>query len=130
MAREIKFRAWDEIKGLWLTHAEISNKICWRADGLMTFLVDHLRLQQYTGLKDNNGVDIFEGDVLAKQDGIHQWKYVVEWGLWGNDDLCIGIGPETENDGKAAGWNILIQDDGSVIYEVIGNIYENPELLK
>ena len=76
-------------------------------------------LIQSTGLKDKNGTLIYEGDIVKifHVSGTMQGKYffdVIEW----NDLRCRF---ETKNYG-------IIDDDD--IYEVIGNIYENPELLK
>ena len=74
------------------------------------FTMSRLDVMQYTGLKDKNGVEIYEGDYIS--DGL--FIGVVEWG--------------------ASGWMIGDQDLWTYIdedrYGVIGNIYENPELLK
>jgi uncharacterized phage protein (TIGR01671 family) len=73
-------------------------------------------LMQYTGLKDKNGVEIYEGDVVEAK-GYYQDKYIIEW--------------------VYDGWEIFDGKDGVVAdfdewekLEVIGNIYENPELLE
>ena len=80
---------------------------------------DIIETMQCTGLKDKNSKLIYEGDIVKifHVSGTMQGKYffdVVEW----NDLRCRF---DTENYG-------IINDDD--VYEVIGNIYENPELLK
>lgn len=68
--------------------------------------------QQYTGLKDKNEVEIYEGDIIQ----------------WWNKVSKPRVVESTDG-----GWNPFIDDcqtDGAWHYEIIGNIYENPELLK
>ena len=67
-----------------------------------------LPLMQYTNLKDRTGREIFEGDILRASQGQPRIR-MVEW----------------QNKGKINGFNVA----KGVWYEVIGNIYENPELL-
>ena len=76
---------------------------------------------QYTGLKDKNGKEIYEGDIV-------EWagyKMEVFWG----EDIGIGYGfcwrPCGDNKGYHESMTGFIDE-----YEVIGNIYDNPELLK
>ena len=72
-----------------------------------------------TGKRDRNGIPIYEGDIVKifHVSGTMQGKYFVDVVKW-NDLRCRF---DTENYG-------IINDDD--VYEVIGNIYENPELLK
>jgi len=73
------------------------------------------KLMQYTGLKDKNGKEIYEGDLF---------NYMC-------DDGCIEKNCEVVfNDGAfRTRWGCLIKDIIDWEFEVIGNIYENPELL-
>lgn len=118
--REIKFRAWDKSSSVMVySGADVS----WLSDKEVTVgdLVNSFEdesLMQYTGLKDKNGKEIYEGDIL---DGHDDGLVKVVW--------------------RGAGWECDFEDDGNIgldemcIWfgnnsEVIGNIYENPELLK
>jgi len=93
MQREIKFRGWFEDIGMQpITDIETS-----------------CTLMQYTGLKDKNGLEIYEGDVLSYADGVR--RFVVEW---------QGNYPDFNY-----GWNFGNRSD----FEVIGNVYEHPHLL-
>ena len=84
---------------------------------------DDIELMQSTGLKDKNGVEIFEGDIVLA-DGV---KKIVTFGEQEHEedfgDLIYYIG---FNVYTKMGYSSVIP----VEYEVIGNIYENPELLE
>ena len=120
--REIKFRAWDiEGKSMW-SWEELQDD--WESDGYYdsVFRGDHWAPMQYTGLKDKNGVEIYEGDVIERKDytGI---KLV----------LPVQFSEYRRNETKHIGWNVsgtplIAMLDGWA--KVIGNIYENPELIK
>jgi len=81
---------------------------------------DH-NFMQYTGLKDKNGVEIYEGDVFWSDyaDAYYQVIFSTEY---------LGFFCETENE------NVFYDDRIIPLYdqliEIIGNIHENPELLK
>jgi uncharacterized phage protein (TIGR01671 family) len=110
--REIKFRAWTGSD--WFVQGEPDIETI----GSFFFHVDDKwPLMQFTGLKDKNGKEIFEGDVvqavsvrwqIAWSDASHQWYGK---GLSGHDDVPLDLIQHSEH------------------FLVIGNIYENPELL-
>ena len=121
MTREIKFRAWDKGKKR-MTYSDDEGV---SVGGLLTGYEDYpeeVTLMQYTGLKDKNGKEIYEGDIVA---------------FWKEYPLVVSF--NDDNYGGVWGWNLL-QADGTAEcyyyglspnenYEVIGNIYENPELV-
>ena len=78
---------------------------------------DDIVLMQYTGLKDKNGVEIYEGDIVTA-DTI--FRCIVKYWDEGFSGYVLTFG--------ADGWEGMLADYGGL--EVIGNIYENPELLE
>lgn len=86
---------------------------------------------QYTGLTDKNGKKIFEGDVVATKYKLGRGGYYV-FEVYYNENLCqfaltINSGSYTKN--KQYDWLQLTELKANKI-EVIGNIHDNPELLK
>lgn len=108
--REIKFRAWWNDTG---NPVENFNS---------EYIIDSCNeevftVEQFTGLYDKNGREIYEGDILKNPD--YEEVFFVEYheGVAG----YVGWG-----DDKIAGCYLITGDD----IEVIGNIHENPELLE
>lgn len=140
--RPIIFRAKRKDNGDWVEGDFVSNKYIlqgYRVErGFVvpynTFEVIPETVGQYTGLTDKNGKKIFEGDIVHLTDVRYdnEWKAVVVFGnpygeySWGWNFLYIGEKPKVATD-------ILLwaeMDDVEVYCEIIGNIYDNPELLK
>ena len=125
MNREIKFRAWRTVEQRMVRSnqaiATIMRKhiLGYPEPGLdgqggdyngHTKETDHI-LMQYTGLKDKNGTEIFEGDIVEeKVPGKVYRKTEVKWN---RSDL-----------------GFYFYNSGTDFIEVIGNIYENPDLIK
>ena len=123
--REIKFRAWHkeekimgEVLGIDILHKEIffSNE---DADCYGHTDFKDIELMQYTGLKDKNEKEIYEGDIvkLRNNHGIGVVKYYDEWGAFVIEYV------------KSKPLVVLGMSYYKEDIEVIGNIYENPELL-
>lgn len=117
--REIKFRAWTGRFMLYfdLQDIEASDRL---AHGKAVQLND--TLMQFTGLCDLTGKEIYEGDIV-RRDG---WLYEIRWSF-----VSAGFDLSTKRDSYPQ------QEDGyayhsglydTEIIEIIGNIYENPEL--
>lgn len=123
--RQIKFRGKDTETAEWLYgNLQVPNKV-----GVPYFMWDCKKRQkevttdtvgQFTGLLDKNGNEIYEGDILANENQPN--KCIVKWnrhlaqfqGTWNNMPI-----------NAADIYSMVLLD-----YKVIGNIHDNPELLK
>jgi uncharacterized phage protein (TIGR01671 family) len=131
--REIKFRAYDKEDGMLYPEFSFNGKNSWSSHGCGADMLVYFRQEtedgkgkyhedpdpnleelvwmQYTGLKDKNGKEIYEGDVI---DSPNCGREVVEWENGGFINFQECAGPSVEP-GEC---------------EIIGNKYDNPQLLK
>lgn len=92
------------------------------------FEVDPETVGQYTGITDDNGKKIFEGDILGITNDDPDYDYITKVYL-DCDTLCVDVQGQ-DYDYTSIGFAIEIWDDECDQVEIIGNIYDNPELLE
>lgn len=127
MNREIKFRVWDIELHMWINNIGMGkdNTLCKGTE-------KRFAVMQYIGLKDKNGNEIYEGDILCNDEyQTWEWRGVVKFshGVFGAEWLT-----NVKSQSMVGSWgqkhNLRKLDDDIIERQiVIGNIYENPELL-
>lgn len=118
--REAKFRAWEKflkqmipVDNIDFEQKMINTESAWR-------MFDEIEIMQYTGLKDKNGKEIYEGDICNCRE--YECFGKVEWN---NEEAGFYFCVVMEGGGFEEEHLYDYVDE----LEVIGNIYENPELL-
>lgn len=127
--REIKFRAWDKSKKRFFqnrdedvswhipTIAGINNMIPKYATITFFDTAQNFIYSQYTGLKDKKGVEIYEGDIVNhKIQGNREVIYPMS-----DTFACYGL--------RNSNGHVGTLQDSKALYTIVGNIYENKELL-
>jgi uncharacterized phage protein (TIGR01671 family) len=143
--REIKFRGKRIDNGEWvygyyfIEERDIEDGIIWRdipqiqqryGDHFQYFDVDPATIGQYTGLKDKNGTEIYEGDIVSPSNSWNpELKFVVTFGEGVFDSGYYSFTGFylISDDGRQGEDQYELSKDS--VYEIIGNIHDNPELL-
>lgn len=132
-AREIKFRAWNKNEKRMVYGRSVNFRDqSWAVDEKPNCEIEYCpggyttdgegELMQYTGLKDEKGVPVYEGDIISHPTFKPKQRNVVKWD---NKRGGFNAWSETENDWCSKDWLNVGNNR-----EIIGNIYENPELLE
>lgn len=126
--REIKFRIWvkdrKEIFEVVLINY-VSKKVTYILEKIGHLLsirdakFNDIEFMQYSGLKDKNNKEIYEGDVLSNGNDEKPYKVIFENGSF-----------RAEFEGDFEEYSFYLIDIVAQHCEIVGNIYENPELLK
>lgn len=147
MNREILFRGRSFSDGSWVygdleyeRNKGLLGKVrihTYKEDGSYNrqYLVESDTVGQFTGLRDKNGKKVFEGDIVRRKDSAfgsvdtgvvkydcHLGAFVLEYEDYGRIYQCTFKKGFSYNDGKCT-------IEGTYSYEVIGNVYDNSELL-
>lgn len=144
MSREIKFRVWDKTTDTMFTGNDLiidtGSKMVTIDDDSIDYENDvEAVLMQYTGLKDKNGKEIYEGDVLSGGNEYDK-RYGTPIIKIGNYDECKELFDEDGDFYELSCTGVYFEFNDNTCtgidytciskFEVTGNIYENPELLE
>ncbi len=127
--RIIKFRGKGKWSGKWFIGALIPNgeknvAIAPFKEKFHLEEVDHKTVGQFTGLYDKNGREIYENDIVdCWSAGQHLRNGIIKWGR-GSCGFFIG------NETNSILWNLSCDNNYRETLEVVGNIHDNPEMLK
>ena len=136
MSRKLKFRAWDKLEKPW--NEEFKKEMIYNVAGI-EFWINSIRIvdedrhnwidfkdveiMQYTGIKDKNGKEIYEGDIIRLKHHIDKRINVVGKVVFLSEQASFGIIDDL-------GQEYPLFRNTTEQIEIIGNIYENSELLE
>ena len=115
--KNIKFRAWNGVMQQ-VDKLALHPNTGWHCCALCGLHIgtagDTYKLMQFTGMLDKNGNEIYEGDIVSDENGTTAIEWAENMGAWGllDSDRCM-----------------FMLADCNETMEVVGNIYETPELL-
>ena len=119
--REIKFRAWYKEDKVMSRRFTLENLQC--GQGVLDDF-NKMEIMQFTGLLDKNAKEIYEGDIIKHQDEGERFEV-----YWSDINVSFKIIPISDKDINQELEDITFCEN-SKEFEVIGNIYENKDLLK
>lgn len=132
-----KFRAYDKVRREYLSSGQVfiaiqpgqrpKNSIIY-LDIIQVpdFYKDRFIIEQFTGLNDKHGVEIYEGDIYKK----HNYTYMVIWTQYGFMQQTIYDGWLKKNILNREEKTWISEVDCKNFIEIIGNIHDNPWLLE
>ncbi|MEE8823473.1 MAG: YopX family protein [Lentilactobacillus sunkii] len=119
MNRQIKFRIWDKKEHVMDVPIAIGFDDSGKIDSVSTYKYlwgDKFLLEQFTGLKDSNGDDIYENDLVLLDPDDPPYQVIFDKGKFELSNDYLGL--------------VYDLSEEHMDCEIIGNIHENPELLK
>lgn len=120
--RELKFRAWDNLKKEWLKKKVYHLNFHFNEEGIGEFVAKQhpqgLTIQQFTGLLDAEGREIYEGDLVK----VNLYDPEIGEVIFNHGGFCL--------QSKSFKGTFLGIVTGGFLIEVVGNVFETPELLK
>lgn len=134
--RIIKFRAYDELMKRFRKKCEITNIIKDFYSERQDCSLSNMTFQQFTGLTDKNGVEIYESDILKSQVYVYSNDFSVKEPIGVKDEFVI-----CKYDSECARFNLDLSYRNNLHsldfhkhmihkFEVVGNEFENPDLLE
>lgn len=123
--RDLKFRVWSNLLQRFAVDTEFSHILYQNEDfsnGTFSVGGADCEIQQFFGRCDKNGKEIYENDIIS----VNGLKFLCEWKNHGFKLTCLADKEQKLFDG----YRIDLNETCESMVEVLGNIYENPELLK
>lgn len=126
--REFKFRVWDGVKFSTDPRNDIARLLC--EPKVMSFASFGKIIQQFTGLTDKNGKEIYEGDILFSSkliNGVKNKYFIVCWNPY-LLNFCLDLNGSKYKKLQSNFADLTFPKSKSI--SIIGNIFENPELVE